>query len=912
MDNLRIALSVLFCRVDPEVVLSQLFSSAAIDLSEQMDKENIRAILEAIDPGHTSDELQAILSAIEDTWSCSPENSVLGKYPRTNIFYLIQCFAEKVLMEEGDTPVCEFTQLLRWRDISYQMSENYFTTAFFAYKDLPSKRRRHFFSWNATIGTNNRYLREILERKCTDLHFHLWGSSLNFELNWLSLMNRISNRRHEFKSIQKLKNTQLQVNQYSRQQSLYGLYVKAFAIRQLLFKIFVEKLGEENEDKDKDKDKKFWLKYADYKYILSLKSEEELCYYVGDLQREADRLKYQYGCRYENDCVDYAIPCNLSERNYKEDSKYNIVLYGERWMMYKAYKIIFSNAERRSIVQPIFYAYLLIQNRIRKELVQLNNNSGFHNFQEYQNRKTLFIGKDPVFIKLLANLAVNQVLNGQQVSYLEVRMPPKKLASANLKEIHMLDEVIQKTPFFPPSLSSQLNDNKNKYFYIYHFLKRSSKRGRSTDKLLEYATPRQYELRCEVKEQTMAINIMRRMYTETKQRLVGIDAASAEIGNRPEIFGQSYRYLKKYSCEPRQHIVDGNPHLQLGYTYHVGEDFMDIADGLRAIDEAVRFLNLNRGDRLGHALALGIHAKEYYQQRSNKIILSRQDFLDNVMWLLTTGKLYNVPISPNLDQELNVAYRQLIYEIYEGEVFEQIDSKAEEVFYNPDGKVFSKKTFKEIATYSIPLYSYYQSWLLRGDAPEIYLRRGIQIEKINHITFWEHCGLNHASQEYRVARANKLSCAIYQAYHFNPKVIERGNKTEEYKISAEYIEYVSHIQRKMQIELARKHIAIECNPTSNKLIGCYQHYANHPISRFFNIGLVCNHEEIAACPQLSVSINTDDLGVFSTNLENEYALMAIALEKEYNIDGTPHYTSRMIYDWLDKIRQMGFEQRFRR
>ena len=32
--------------------------------------------------------------------------------------------------------------------------------------------------------------------------------------------------------------------------------------------------------------------------------------------------------------------------------------------------------------------------------------------------------------------------------------------------------------------------------------------------------------------------------------------------------------------------------------------------------------------------------------------------------------------------------------------------------------------------------------------------------------------------------------------------------------------------------------------------------------------------------QLSVSINTDDQGVFDTLLENEYALMALALKKK--------------------------------
>lgn len=41
-------------------------------------------------------------------------------------------------------------------------------------------------------------------------------------------------------------------------------------------------------------------------------------------------------------------------------------------------------------------------------------------------------------------------------------------------------------------------------------------------------------------------------------------------------------------------------------TYHTGEDFLDIVDGLRAIDEAMLFLQMEKGERLGHAMALGV------------------------------------------------------------------------------------------------------------------------------------------------------------------------------------------------------------------------------------------------------------------------------------------------------------------
>ena len=58
----------------------------------------------------------------------------------------------------------------------------------------------------------------------------------------------------------------------------------------------------------------------------------------------------------------------------------------------------------------------------------------------------------------------------------------------------------------------------------------------------------------------------------------GIDACANEIGCRPEVFAQYYRYLLDYSFME----TDGSVHSLMA-TYHVGEDFFDIVDGLRAI-----------------------------------------------------------------------------------------------------------------------------------------------------------------------------------------------------------------------------------------------------------------------------------------------------------------------------------------
>ena len=56
--------------------------------------------------------------------------------------------------------------------------------------------------------------------------------------------------------------------------------------------------------------------------------------------------------------------------------------------------------------------------------------------------------------------------------------------------------------------------------------------------------PRFYRLRDEVKKQAQAINIIRKEHVTISNRIIGIDAASSEIGVRPEIFAHAIRYLK--------------------------------------------------------------------------------------------------------------------------------------------------------------------------------------------------------------------------------------------------------------------------------------------------------------------------------------------------------------------------------
>ena len=133
----------------------------------------------------------------------------------------------------------------------------------------------------------------------------------------------------------------------------------------------------------------------------------------------------------------------------------------------------------------------------------------------------------------------------------------------------------------------------------------------------------------------------------------------------------------------------------------------------------------------------------------------------------------------------------------------------------------------------------------------------------------------------------------------------------EKQLTQMYVNGVQAVQKALQKEVADRTLSIEVNPTSNVKIGTFRSYQNHPIISLYNNRLVHTKEELHACPQIQISINTDDSGVFFTSLENEYAMMARALEQLVDENGDPLFNSLEIREWLNEIRKMGNEQGFK-
>jgi hypothetical protein len=515
---------------------------------------------------------------------------------------------------------------------------------------------------------------------------------------------------------------------------------------------------------------------------------------------------------------------------------------------------------------------------------------------DYQNRKEAFIDDYPIYMDALYSMAIDSTIRNQEIKSLEARIVPKNTSDEISRQIRGIDSAIDKSfyseEYYFKSKKEFSKWDQKTYFYVLHFTKDREKEiyvdvNKKDERLIASCIPRNHKRRKVVKNQSLSIVNLRKDLNASMKRVFGIDACSNEIGCRPEVFAQAFRYVRNHSSESdMESFSDEMSMPQLGATYHVGEDFLDVIDGLRAIDEVIKFLNFRQGDRLGHALALGIDVEEWYKSKGNTLVLPKQDYIDNIVWLLAKIREFNIPDMQNLVYSLENEYNKLFYDIY---------------LCN-----FPEEEKNNVFTHMI----YHDAWKLRGDNPELY--ESSRFVTNFGLSFWDRCAVNYEYPLDGHIRKNKMAAYLYYSYHYNPDVKRVGNTMQEFIVTSSYIKAACLVQKEMMIRVQELGLGIESNPSSNFLIGTFKRYDKHPILNLYNMGLSISDNEKTVCPQLFVSINTDDQGVFDTYLENEYALMASALEQVEDDKGNAKYSPSEVYDWLDRIRQMGLEQSFKK
>jgi adenosine deaminase len=881
MDNLRNAIEIIFAKNCPETVFKDLTNRNLFKLVPISVQEFI-SIGSHTQKNKSIDELENLYQKLKDDWYLDVYQE---KKSKQSIYNLLIHFNKQVLDENNKAPVIKNENFLRWRELSYLLGEDIFTCSYLAYMDNRSSRNRSYYSWSPVTFSDNKRLKQLLRNGLAENHFHLKGSGPVFELAWLATMNQPSKMMAKFNEfLNEYKLSAEIVSTFSNsKKDISTLVYKAAFIRLELFKLI--SLNITNKERSNALDN--FLQQPSNK-----EDSFEIYLNLNNLQAEIDTITYNdayyFSHKGSHSYADYCIPKNISDYNFEG----SVLLYGERKFLYSIFRKIYSDTKNNERLQKLFYAYLLIKNQFRAELIQVNKKVGFGNFRAYQDRKEHFLPHGSIYETAFLSMAVNDSRKFQKIDSFELRIAPKTSALNLHKGFKNIEKSLNKNSIaefgFRHDFILSGNSLLNTEFYTIHFIKKKDKKIKNL--LVSMVTSRHAQLRQEVKDQARAIVNLRESYSTKSKLIRGIDAASSEFDARPEVFAQAFRYLKDHKLKGAYVNLKSNSENKehkLKSTFHAGEDFYDIVDGLRTIDEVVKFLNFRSGDRLGHALALGIKPNDYFEFKGMKLMMPKGMLLDNIAWLLSQVRKANIEVDTGEIARLTKKFESLFYEIYQ---------QHGSTFYNTH----------------VSIDQFYNAWKLRGDDPDLYktIKDNIDIESIPNMTYWERCRINYYYPFKSNLRKHSLILNLYHAYHFDPKVKLNSDKICQFEITDRYIKLVCQIQKYMQKQIMSLNIGIECNPTSNYLIGTFKRYDKHPIIDFYNLGLETNQEKIEECPQLFVSINTDDQGIFGTSLENEFALMAIALEKAKDENGMKKYKPSMIYDWLDRIRKMGLEQSF--
>lgn len=475
-----------------------------------------------------------------------------------------------------------------------------------------------------------------------------------------------------------------------------------------------------------------------------------------------------------------------------------------------------------------FHYYLLVRGLINMLLVHQPSQFGFRQFQKI-TKNSLRWYSESSFRRRFSQLSGNSLNN---ISLIEGRFSPKSNVTDNCK---LLSNIEQGWDFFLTQTKQNGEGSRTKpqLYLVAHFIKKQRKHN--YDVLL-------YEnLRNELWGIAYALCSVKEDNCQSAKRIVGIDAASSEFDTPPEVFAPIYHYLRKR----------GFKH----FTYHAGEDFIHIVSGLRAIFEAILFLGLERGDRIGHCVASGSDANFWLRNIDRNIYIKQGEYLSDCIFAFYLITQDSEPI-----KELHYLIPRLLLRINE----------------------ISEVIYKESHT----IANLVKAWTWRKYCPKI-------IQKLN----------NQDCLKIPISQDEEEILTIKQEWDTLPqKVRDIIVHYNSQKDSEEYdkiisidpteifdAEVITMLQKRVLRYMHQKEIIIETLPTSNLRIGFYQDFSTSHIWNWLKW-------KSEGSPIPPIVIGTDDAGIFATNIYNEYACLycylvqrkglchkdAMALLREFN------------------------------
>jgi hypothetical protein len=348
-----------------------------------------------------------------------------------------------------------------------------------------------------------------------------------------------------------------------------------------------------------------------------------------------------------------------------------------------------------------------------------------------------------------------------------------------------------------------------------------------------------------------AIEHLLRRRPETLAVICGIDVANVELAVPTWIVGPLLTRLRAASREvareaPRRRGLHSLGEIQI--VPHVGEDYRRLSEGLRRMDEALAAGVLGHGGRVGHGLALG---EEPGRWRDDHRVVYQplEERLFDLLWELKLVEDRRV-----ISSEQRIA-----------DVRAQVRRWGAELFSDRDASV---------------------DRLLEG------YRELLDPRGVGRFGYGK---LGAGPREHG-------TCA--ERWLFDRGVFLRGLQPISVEATEDEVAVLREAQLELATQFAAASITIECNPSSNLLVGGLASFLEHQVFRLHPP--VALAAAAAPLPSVSVSLNSDDPISFATRLADEYAYTYHALVRGETTSGDDAVA------WLNRIRGMGWRSRITR
>lgn len=551
--------------------------------------------------------------------------------------------------------------------------------------------------------------------------------------------------------------------------------------------------------------------------------------------------------------------------------------------------------------QRIFLCYLRIKNEYFSHKMQSTGMSGLTFFREYFAKATssLYIrrDRDAEKRKLAYQAAFRTQFHCTDLEKLEVKLAPPSLANNEANggvleyRFAIIDQLIEVLDAFQTVLDeSRSNQSVDEHVptlgLVYHLIRGNIHRPPGDMCWLVESSSGPGDIISTIRRQSISfvegLQYLLRMVPHLSEYVVGLDVASEELYAEPWVYAPVYRKARnRYNTYPIQ-LGTGNFVQNIGFTYHVGEDYHHVISGLRHIDEVLTYFGYKAGDRLGHGLALQVDLEEW--AHNNEVtVLPKMEYLEDLLWLwslCSEAPSHLLKYMPGLEKEImelaselycNVkglnphilcsAYKRKFLDLDEHfcrqmESLYLLPTKSSRLHSTPhrlsSQRSFCARVWQDSQALDCPMTSGDLIW----DEHKLLLT--------HYCPVYEHC---------------------YQQPHF---VFTNADKLALYQVVQE------HMRQKVQ----HMGVYVETNPTSNLLIGDIRSLQEYPIDTLNDRQL----QEIGHTAVL-ISVNSDDPLIFTTNVENELALV-------YHILLYRGIAREQVIAWIDKVRKYGLNSSF--